>query len=43
MPSASSRAHRIEAGSGGIIKTDRDPLWVWTDDPGGCPVILTEA
>ena len=43
-PSPHARAHRHEAGGffyftpGGTSS-----LWVWTDDPGGCAVIVTAA
>ena len=43
-PTPDARTHRHEAGSffyftpGGTSS-----LWVWTDDPDGCAVIVTEA
>ena len=37
-----SRSFRAEAGGLFTIKVALDPIWMWTDDPSGCPVILDE-
>ena len=43
-PSADARAIRVEAsGSFRLSPDGTNGVWVWTDDPGGCPVIVTEA
>ena len=39
----SDRAHRIETGGYMTIRPDGEPIWLWTDDAAGCPVIATEA
>ena len=41
-PAATGRAHRIEAGGYFVIRPD-GPFWLWTDDPAGAAVIVTEA
>ena len=43
-PAPTMRAHRVESGGtawftpGATVQP-----WFWTDDPGGCPCVLTEA
>ena len=41
-PAATERALRVEAGGDFSIRPGGDGLWLWTDEPGGCPVIVTE-
>ena len=43
QPAATARAFRIEAGGMFTIKSAGTPIWLWTDDPDGCPMILAEA
>lgn len=40
---ATDRSFRIEAGGNFILKPIGDPIWAWTDDAAGCPLILGEA
>lgn len=45
-PAALARAHKIEAGGHTVFRSE-DPafglgIWLWTDDPSGCAVIVTE-
>ena len=40
-PAAGDRAFRVEAGSPFQVKDRGEPIWVWTDEPAGCPMILT--
>ena len=43
-PDAIARAHKIEAGGNFTIEPQTGRLvFVWTDDPRGCAVIVTEA
>ena len=42
-PAAGARAFKVEAGSPFNIKPSAAPIWLWTDDAGGCPVIVGEA
>ena len=42
-PPASDRAFRIEPGGYFTLEPTGSPLWFWTDDPAGCPVVVTEA
>ena len=43
-PAATDRAHKIEAGGQFTIAPDPgEGIYVWTDDPAGCAVIVTEA
>lgn len=39
----SDRAHRIESSGYMTIRPNGEPIWLWTDDPNGCPTIATEA
>ena len=41
-PDPTGRKNRIEAGSGCTIQHTDAPIWFWTDDPAGCPVLVTE-
>ncbi len=43
MPSTSARAFKVEAGSPFTLKFQGTPLWFWTDDANGCPVVLDNA
>ena len=43
MPDANAPAFRIEASGHFIIEPANNPLWLWTDDPDGCPVVITES
>ena len=43
-PAATARAHQIFAGEDITVKVDETSrLWAWTDDPEGCPAILTNS
>ena len=42
VPEPTSRAKRVEASGTFTIRPDGDPTYLWTDAPGGCPVIFTE-
>ena len=43
-PTADARAIRIEAGGNFTFSPDgTNGIWLWTDEPAGCPVILTPA
>ena len=39
-PAATDRAFRTESGGFFYIKPEGDPIWVWTDDPAGCPLVV---
>ncbi len=51
-PTPGARAWRVEAGGGGAwgveaggaftLKPMGAPIWLWTDDERGCPVVLAE-
>ncbi len=43
MPTMHARAFKVEAGSPFTLKPEGIPLWVWTDDPNGCPLVLDNA
>ena len=43
VPDAAAPAWRVESGGDLPLRYDGAPIWVWTDDAGGCPVILREA
>ena len=43
MPAITDRSFRIEAGGTFILRPTGDPIWAWTDDAAGCPLILGEA
>ena len=44
QPATSERAHRYEAGALFVFEADAaDASWLWTDDPAGCAVIVSEA
>lgn len=43
VPAATARAFRVEAGGAFSITPRGDPIYVWTDDAGGCPLIVDEA
>ncbi len=42
-PSPRERAFKIEPGTVFTIRPTGAPIYVWTDDAAGCPVILNEA
>ena len=42
MPDTSDRGFKVEPGGNFTIKPDA-PVWLWTDDPLGCPVIFDES
>ena len=43
-PAADARAIRIEAGGSFTLGPDgTNGIWLWTDETGGCPVIITDA
>ena len=43
-PDAVTRAHKIESGGNFTIEPQTgESIFVWTDDPRGCAVIVTEA
>ena len=44
-PAPNARAFRVEASGAVTIraKAAGDKIFVWTDDPGGCPLIVSEA
>ena len=43
-PDARASAFRVEASGHFTVKPDgANAIWVWTDDPAECPVVLTEA
>lgn len=43
QPAVTARAYRYEAGGEFqfTVKAN-EKSWLWTDDPGGCPIILNE-
>ena len=44
VPVPTARAFRIEAGGHFTINPRAGgPIWLWTDDPGGCPVLVDQA
>ena len=43
MPTGGERAHRIESGGYFSMRPQGTPIWIWTDDPGGAGVIVTES
>ena len=42
-PAVTDRAFRVESGGQFTIRPTGSPIWLWTDDAGGCAVILAEA
>ena len=42
QPAVTDRAFRIAAGGEFTIRPSGTPVWVWTDDPNGCPLTLAE-
>ena len=43
-PAPTMRAHRHQAGGFfSFTPGGTSSIWLWTDDPDGCPVIVTEA
>ena len=42
-PAVTDRAFRVQSGGAFTLRPMGEPIWAWTDDPGGCPVILAEA
>lgn len=43
QPAANARAFKMEAGANFVLEADSGPIYLWTDDDAGCPVILNEA
>ena len=43
VPLVTDRAFRIESGGNFTIKIAAVPIFMWTDDPDGCAVIVEEA
>ena len=43
VPEPTARAFRIEAGGHFTCSPTGNPIWLWTDDLAGCPVLLDEA
>ncbi|MCY4500150.1 MAG: hypothetical protein OXE57_01110 [Alphaproteobacteria bacterium] len=41
-PTPGARAWRVEAGGAFTLKPMGAPIWLWTDDERGCPVVLAE-
>ena len=37
-----TRSFRVEAGGDFQLDISVDPIYLWTDDPDGCPVIFDE-
>ena len=42
-PSVSDRHFHITSGEHFTIRPDATPIWCWTNDSSGCPVIVDEA
>ena len=42
-PGGGDRAFRVEAGGPFTLKPTGNPIWCWTDDPAGAPLILDES
>ena len=42
-PAADARAFRVETAGVFTVKPSGVGVYVWTDDPAGCPIILNEA
>ena len=42
-PDLTDRAFRVQSGGAFTLRPAGEPVWLWTDDAGGCPVILAEA
>lgn len=42
-PTPGARAFKVEAGSPFELRPLGEPIYLWTDDPQGCPVILNLA
>ena len=43
-PAPTDRAHKVESGGQFVIEPQAGQgIWVWTDEAGGCAVIVTEA
>ena len=43
VPEPTARAFRIESGGHFTCSPTGNPIWLWTDDAGGCPVHVDEA
>ena len=43
VPAVSDRAFRVQSGGEFTLRPGGEPIWVWTDDPDGCAVIVGEA
>ena len=42
-PDVTDRAFRVQSGGGFHVRPGGDPVWLWTDDEGGCACILAES
>ena len=43
QPAVTERAYRYESGAEFEFSVETDEkIWLWTDDSGGCPIILNE-
>ena len=40
VPSITDRAFRVESSGEFTLRPSGDPIFLWTDDPSGCPLIL---
>ena len=43
IPAVTDRAFRVESGGQFTLRPRGAPIWAWTDEPDGCPVIVAEA
>ena len=43
MPDATARAFRVEAGGAFTLEPQSGVgIWLWSDDPLGCPILVSE-
>ena len=42
-PAVTDRAFRVQSGGTFTLRPSGEPVWLWTDEADGCPVILAEA
>ena len=42
-PAVTDRAFRIQSDGQFTLRPRGAPIWLWTDEPSGCPVIVGEA
>ena len=43
VPVPTDRAFRIQSGGEFSLRPDAEAIWLWTDEPSGCAVILADA